>query len=258
MSRSKVEGGKVEGRVASGGRTLWTGLLRVASSQAPRNDDARNDAPHTAVAPEFTLAHGLAVAGCDATAPGLSFLPPAIQTDMRFRARKPYWITATVLGIAALLAFLGVSHAALQRERNAIAAEQSRLEQTKALRDSLRTLQDDVSLIRDRDQSMRPLMRFPSAICDILRILGDSLHPSDGLTSFTDAPNQALIIEGITPQADMTSVKALVEALQASAYVANAELGRSEAIIPGELIGRPADKLLSRFSILVTLKPAND
>jgi len=179
------------------------GLLR----EYARNDGVGSDAPSPLqVEPEYLLAYGLAVAGNDATARGLSFLPPAIQTDMRLRARKPYWIMAAVLGLAALGIFLAYSHAAVRDDRKKLHAEQARLEQTRALRDSLRTLQDDLTLIRDRDQAMRPLMRFPSAIRDILRILGTSLHPSDGLTSFTDAPNQALIIEGITPHADMKSV----------------------------------------------------
>ena len=206
------------------------------------------------VAHEHLLAYGLALAGNDPAAQALSFLPPAVQAQTRRRACKPYCVAAALAGVLALLALLSHGLLAIQRGKHAVKDETRRLVRLGALDATLRSLHDETRLAQDRDDALLPMLWFPSAVRDILSTLAESLHPDDALTSFSSAPRQALILEGITPHADMASVKTLIERLNASPRVAHAELSRSEAVAPGDLVGRPDAPLLSRFIILVSLK----
>lgn len=132
------------------------------------------------------LAMGLATTVLETAPVRISLLPAKLRDEIVFKAKKPYWIAAAILGALALSVFTASGLLSLSNARHKIMADREELKKCEALVKQIGALKSQGDLISQRATPvLRMLMGGPIAR-DTLTLVANSIHSNDWITLFCD------------------------------------------------------------------------
>lgn len=232
---------------------LWQQRLREDTGLAVYWLDEAPRAQRLAGASAFAVAYGLALAGLGRTRAPLSLLPAQRKEGLALRWQFKYWAGSAMLVLLAILMAGGVLQRA--RARHAAAVE-SALTQRAALTEldaSLAAHDERIAVLRRQIQPLRASVRKGVIVREVLAALAAAKHPDDWIILLADSPSyfpaqdeseaplfpphqsalegdsltqpmEHLVVEGYTPMADFSTIRALIETLRSHPLIAAIDL----------------------------------
>ena len=275
--------------VLSGGGTLLqgfpayvakkTGLDTASDSRLP----VEGNYPTPAV---WTIAAGLAHSALKPRACAISLLPQIVRDEQAFRREKPFWLAAGVVAALILIVGLVGGYCDFKRMEQHLNTQRASLERRRALVAQIEGVQSADRLMRDMTDPVSKLVHIGPTVRELLSLVAKSKDPNDWITLVSDGESyqskspsvvlgvpeldrkkhmitavaevatnrparlEHMIIEGYTRKFDFSTVRTLIDHLEAAHFVASADLLSDDKLVqadPSESKG--TDRKLKRFVI---------
>lgn len=237
----------------------------------------------------YAAAAGLALTVQRAQVVRISLLPERLRDELSFKQQKPYWISAGVVaGLILAVSLVGGYRDSLKMERH-LSVQDASLNRRKALVDEIETIEAGSQLMRDMSRPLSALLRAAPLMRDLITLVAECKDKNDQITMVCDEASyfgnaplrppedaaatysrrrrtgpdleaetrklavcERVLVEGITLQRDLTTVKALIAALKTADFVKSADLLSDDQLVetPGRRITKGR-----LFVIDVRMKP---
>lgn len=239
--------------------------------------------------PVWTIAAGLAHSALKPRPCAISLLPQVVRDEQDFRREKPFWIAAGVVAALMLIAGLVGGYCDFKRMEQHLNTQRASLERRRALVAQIEGVQARSRLIRDMTDPISKLLHIGPTVRDLLSLTAKSKDPNDWITLVSDGESyqskspsvvlgvpepassdrkkhivtavaevatnrparlEHMIIEGYTRKLDFSTVRALIDSLEAAHFVASADLLSDDKLVqtdPAESKG--TDRRVKRFVI---------
>jgi hypothetical protein len=225
----------------------------------------------------------------------ISFLPASVREEQVFRREKPFWFAASVAAALILIVSLAGGYGDFKRMEKHLNAQRASLERRRALVAQIEAAQARGNLIREMATPVDNLLHIGPNVREILSIVAAAKDPGDWITLVCDgesyqakSPSAALftplavglsdrrrhptttvsealtnkppqlehvIIEGLTPKLNFSTVQSLIDHLAAADLITVADLLSDDKLAQMET-GSPqgADRRTKRFVIDVKVE----
>lgn len=238
----------------------------------------------------WAIAAGLACAGVQARKCEISFLPKSIRDEQMFRREKPFWLAAGVSAALVLIVSLVGGYYDFKRMEAHLNTQRASLERRRELVARIEATQAREGLIRDMAVPVDNLLHIGPAVREVLSIVAVAKHPNDWITLVSDedsyhsktlasvllnspesgGPNRRhnpivamseadtnkpsclehVIIEGLTPKLDFSTVQSLIDRLETEKLIVSADLLSDDKLAHSEATdGHHSNRRLKRFVI---------
>ena len=215
----------------------------------------------SADAATFAVAAGLALAALDAQPVALSLLPPGVRDELTFRRQKPFWIAAAVTGALILAVSLVGGYRDFRRKAGRLSEQRASLRLRQRLVEGIEDVKLGSSSVESMAARVQRLLHGAPLMRDVITLIAESLSDGDGLAMICDAASyfpeaaplpagrrrkrdgssedppeeqsafERLIIEGYTRTANLSTVKGLIAKLNASPFIASADLLSDDELV---------------------------
>jgi hypothetical protein len=201
----------------------------------------------------YALALGLALAGLEMGPLRLGLLPHPLRERALLRDKLRYWLLSGVAVVLALLFAVMSSHSRLRDQRRQLSAGQSQLEAYDQLQSELDQYEVRISELEAKVAPLETAVHNGRALRAVLAAVTEAKYVDDWITLIADAHSYAqapgllfedpespllpqdqldpqalaieqIVIEGYTPVEDLSTVRAMIDTLQANPAVLDADL----------------------------------
>ena len=191
----------------------------------------------------FVTAIGLGVSGLGVGRTAISLLPRAMRENLVLRWQKRYWVLSASALAAAIIALSAGRFMDLRRTERMIARRAAELTDLHDSRERLMGLEALNGRLERQTAPFRRAARNGVVLRAMIDAVGTAKHPDDWITLIADARSYArtedetkrdapeelsspdqIIVEGYTPVQDLSTVRAMIDALQQHPEVAAADL----------------------------------
>ena len=188
----------------------------------------------------FATAMGLAMAGIGKGYIRVSLLPHAVREKLILQSQKKYWVMSSVaLVLATLIMILGI-YTELKRKKAIVSVLKEELSGRRMLKEKLDEYRRLNNNLEGRVAPFRKAVHNGEILRAVIQAAAQAKHPDDWITLIADADSyfQAeqnadmefwtnfgqIVIEGYTPVEDLSTVRAMIEALRKTPAVLEADL----------------------------------
>lgn len=183
-----------------GGGSKLKGLDRILAGRLGIEAASAYDHPESEDV--FDLACGLAAGALGKAPAPVSLLPPRMRDEVRFRAKKPYWIGAGIFGALALSVFTVSGLRELDRVQAQLRAEGAELQRAENAARAIERIDKRSRKLRETAEPLRALLLSGPLTRDFITLLARSIHPDDWISMVCDEASYTLPAEALeTPPA---------------------------------------------------------
>lgn len=202
----------------------------------------------------FASAVGLALAGLGEAPVESSLLPAPLKEKQMLRGQIRYWVLSAAAALLAMTFLIMRSYRELEREKQQLAAEQQHLDQRRALADELGTYRADIEALQTKVGSLEIALRNGHLLRAVIDAVADAKAPDDWITLIADSYSyfagttpdeeaegvephmemeplspaalvfEQIVVEGYTPVEDLSTVRAMIEALREHPAIEDVDL----------------------------------
>jgi hypothetical protein len=241
------------------GALALTGGYPLAAEQRDRISEVMELELHDPVIPSlpdagsYVTAIGLAWMGIRRSRSHMSLLPPGIKAVENERRQSRYWmITCLALCLAAVLALVN-THRDMRAKTRLLAEQEIWVKQLQQWEEDRARLQERNAQLRQQVLPLRHAARNNQAVRALMGAVADTRAPDDWFVFVGDVdsytkpasfpveaespssvvdPLRYVVLEGYTPLDDLSTVRAMIEALRAYPFVVNVDLLADDKIQP--------------------------
>jgi hypothetical protein len=216
---------------------------------------AELSAPAPGPGGRFATAAGLALGAAGAARVRLSLLPPRLREAIALRRQWPQWCAVAGAIVAALALVAFGSWRQLESRRAELGDLRERLSQQQSIERQIAAVLAAESSHRPDVLAWRGMAGNGARVLSVLQAVADARHsndwivlladaatylsPTGGVPAATNPPPAALrqfVVEGYTPTADLSTVKAMIGNLRENPRVATCDL------LPDDKLRRSAER----------------